>query len=49
VGAGELDLCSEAEVRKLKRNSLLQPRVVLARCRGMVAKGLKTELESKTV
>lgn len=47
VRVGELDLCSKAEVRKLKRNKLLQPWVILARCRGMVAKGPKTELELK--
>lgn len=47
--AGELHLCSEAEVRKLKRNKLLQPWVILVHCRGIVAKGLKTELELKTV
>lgn len=47
--AGELDLCSEAEVKKLKRNKLLQPCVILACCRGMVAKGMKTELKLNSV
>lgn len=44
VRAGKLDLCSEAEVRELNGNKLLQPWVILACCSGVVAKGLKTEL-----
>lgn len=39
---GRVDLCSEAEVRKLKRSRLSQPRIILAHGRGMV---VKAELE----
>lgn len=46
---GELDVCSEVDIGKLRRNQLHQPWVILARGRGVVAKELKTQLELKTI